>query len=344
MHRVRDCIGSVDWEMIFVDDDSPDGTADAVRMAAQVDHRVRVIHRIGRRGLASACVEGILSSSAPFVAIMDADLQHDETLLPRMLEECRRADLDIVIGSRYAPGGGIGEWGRGRAWLSRIATRMGKALLKTDLSDPMSGFFLMRRDAAVIAIRHGGNGIGYKILLHFLASTPGKLRSGEMPYQFRNRRAGESKLDSMVVWEYFLLLLHNFVGRVVPVRFIAFSLVGGIGVLVHLAELTALDRGVATPVVESQAVATIAAMTFNFWLNNMLTYRDMRLRGWGWLRGWLSFLLVCSVGAIANVGIASYLFGTKTFWVISAVAGIMVGAVWNYAVTALFTWRKARGD
>jgi dolichol-phosphate mannosyltransferase len=302
---------------------------------------VRCIQRIGRRGLASACIEGMLASSAPIVAVIDADLQHDERLLPAMLELMGREDIDVVVGSRYVESGGIGGWDESRAAMSRLATRLARVVLKADLHDPMSGFFMIRHDAVVACVKAGLSGIGFKILLDIFATSPTPLRHRELPYQFRNRVSGESKLDTNVAWEYFVMLLDKFLGRAVPIRFIAFSLVGGLGLAVHLAVLTALYKGGGTTFLVAQSVATLVAMTSNFALNNVLTYRDLRLRGWRLLRGWLSFVLACSVGALANVGVAQYLFERDSFWLSSAIAGILVGAVWNYAVTAVYTW-KAR--
>ncbi len=339
--RIAAALADVDWELIFVDDDSPDGTPAALREMAQSDRRVRCIQRIGRRGLASACIEGMLASSAPVVAVIDADFQHDERLLPEMFELIGRGNLDVVVGSRYSVNGGIAAWDKSRAAMSRLATRLARLVLKADLHDPMSGFFMIRRDAVVACVKAGVSGIGFKILLDLFATSPTPLRYRELPYQFRDRVAGESKLDTNVAWEYFVMLLDKFLGRVVPIRFIAFSLVGGFGLAVHLAVLTLLYKGIGMSFLAAQIDATMVAMTSNFALNNVLTYRDLRLRGWGLVRGWLSFVLACSVGALANVGIAQYLFEKQSFWVSSAVAGILVGAVWNYAVTAVYTW-KAR--
>ena len=342
VRRVGDRLTDIQWEIIFVDDDSPDGTADLVREVAQQNPRVRCLQRIGRRGLASACLEGMLASSAPILAVMDADLQHDEQLLRPMLVEIKRGELDIVVGSRYAEGGGLGEWDGGRASISRIATKLSKMVLKVDLKDPMSGFFMITREALFRCVRAGMSSIGFKILLDLFAASPQPLRFRELPYQFRARLAGESKLDSMVAWEYGLMLLDRVFGRVVPVRFIAFALVGSFGILVHLAVLATAYRYANVSFVSSQALATLVAMTSNFWLNNLLTYRDMRLRGWRVLRGWATFVIACSIGAVANVGVAAYLFERETFWIWSAIAGIIVGSVWNYAVTAVYTWSKPK--
>jgi dolichol-phosphate mannosyltransferase len=338
--RVAAALPDIDWEMIYVDDDSPDGTSATVRELAQRDSRVRCIQRIGRRGLSSACIEGMLASSAPFVAVIDADLQHDERLLPAMFDALKGDDLDVVVGSRYAEGGSMEGWDRTRAATSRFATKLSRLVLKADLQDTMSGFFMIRREVVERCAKAGMSGVGFKVLLDLFATSPEPLRCRELPYEFRNRFSGESKLDTMVAWEYFIMLLDHYLGRVVPIRFIAFSLVGLLGLVVHLIVLSLLFRGGGMSFLAAQASATMIAMTFNFVINNILTYRDMQLRGWKFLRGWLSFTLACSVGALANVGIATYLFNQRGYWLASAVAGVLVGAVWNYAVTAVYTWRK----
>ena len=329
----------ISWEVIFVDDDSPDETARAVIDLAARDPRVRCLHRIGRRGLSTACIEGMLASCAPYLAVIDGDLQHDETKLPDMLALLRADECEIVVGSRYVDGGGIGEWDSERASQSRFATSVAKRVLKADLSDPMSGFFMLKREVLEKTVRRL-SGIGFKILFDIFASAPEKLRFREVPYTFRTRSEGESKMDTQAIWDYGMLILDKLVGRYVPVRFVAFTMVGGIGVGVHLAVVAALYVWQDMGFVASQAIATYVAMTFNYAVNNALTYRDRQLKGWGWWKGLVSFTLACSVGALANVGIASYIFESQSQWLLAAGAGILVGAVWNYAVTMVYTWNK----
>ena len=340
--RIGASLKGIAWEIIFVDDDSADGTAERVRELARADSRIRLLRRVGRRGLSSACIEGMLATTAPFLAVIDADLQHDETLLPRMLACLQAEDLDIVVGSRYVSGGSVGDWNERRQAMSRFASRLAQRLIHADLADPMSGFFMLRAPALAACVGDL-SGVGYKILLDIFASSPRPLKFAELPYGFRQREHGESKLDNAVLWEYALMLLQKLVGPRIPVRFIAFSLIGGSGVLVHLGVLWLLNRLLGTSFLIGQAVAALVAMTTNFFLNNVMTYRDMRLRGRQLLWGWFSFVIACSIGAIANVGIATYLFEGDTGWVLSALAGILVGAVWNYAVTAVYTWRGKAG-
>ena len=327
------------WELIFVDDDSTDGTSGKVREIAQRDARIRIVHRIGRRGLSSACVEGIMSTAAPFVAVIDADLQHDESILPRMLKELRAGQTDIVVGSRYTEGGSVGEWSRARILASRIATRMAYRLTRTQLTDPMSGFFMLRRDVFESSLRRLST-VGFKILLDIVASAPSPPRVREIPYTFRLRTHGDSKLDSLVLWEYVQLILDKTFGHLIPIRFLSFALVGTFGVAVHFAVLAFVFKILGASFAVAQTVASIVAISNNFFLNNVLTYRDQRLKGRALLTGWLTFNMVCAFGAAANVGVADWLFVHDTFWAASAIAGVFVSVVWNYAMSSLFTWRQ----
>lgn len=340
VERLDRVLEGVSWEAIFVDDDSTDGTRDAVQALARRDPRVRLLHRIGRRGLASACIEGWLASSAPYIAVIDADLQHDERLLPEMLRALKSEPLDITIGSRHVAGGGTGTMSAGRVRISGFATRLGRRILRADIADPMSGFFMIRREAFDLAVRNL-SGIGFKILMDLFASSPEPLRFKELAYEFRSRTYGASKLDTLVAWEYVMLVGDKLVGHVIPVRFLSFALVGGIGLLIHLSVLGTSLRLLGFSFEASQAAATLIAMVSNFTLNNVLTYRDLRLRGWDFLRGLVSFFLVCAAGAVANVGVGTVLFDTVALpWWAAGVAGAVVGAVWNYAVSGVFTWRR----
>lgn len=329
------------WEAIFVDDDSPDGTANAARAIARSDSRVRVIQRIGRRGLSSACIEGMCATAAQLVAVIDGDLQHDETLLPQMLDALQRdAALDVVIGSRFTGDGGTGEWDSDRVAKSAFATRLSRFVLKADISDPMSGFFMIRTDL-VRALAPNLAAIGFKILLDIMTGSRKPLTFLELPYTFRTRAIGESKLDHVVAMEFLIALYDRMLGRYVPVRFALFSVIGAIGVAAHMAVL-AIMLAIGTEFLSGQIVAAFAAMTMNFFLNNALTYRDRRLRGFRpLLDGWVSFCVVCSVGLVANIGVAGFLHDVQSgTWAASALVGVLVGAVWNYALSSRFTWGR----
>jgi len=335
--RLSAVLASESWELIFVDDDSPDGTADLARALANRDERVRCIQRIGRRGLSTAVVEGALSSSAPFVAVMDADLQHDESILPAMLHELRSRNLDIVVGSRYVAGGSTGDWAESRKTISRVASRMARGLVPENLHDPLSGYFAVRTEALRDAAR-GLSGYGYKILLDLFVSASRPLRFAEVPYAFKPRVHGQSKLDSLVAWEYLMLLVDKRIGHLIAPRLLFFLMVGGSGLALHYVVLSTLYLGIGLAFPAAQLAGTVLAMTSNFFLNNLFTYRDQRLRGGKLARGLLSFYAVCGLGALANIGVAAYAFSQRVEWALSAAAGIIVGTLWNYLATARFTW------
>jgi dolichol-phosphate mannosyltransferase len=337
IERLNRALAGVRWEAIFVDDDSPDGTADVVRALARLQGNIRCVQRLGRRGLSSACIEGILSSTAPYIAVMDGDLQHDETLLPQMLARIKAERLDVVVASRYTEAGSVGDWQRSRVVISDVAGRLSRLVVKADLTDPMSGFFMVERDAFAAAMR-SLTGQGFKILLDFFASSPRPLAFAEVPLTFRQRLHGESKLDTLVAWEYLMLVLQKLVGPAVPVRFLLFSLIGALGVGTHLLTLWFGTHLLAIAFPVAQAAATVVAMTGNFLLNNLFTYRDRRLRGRGLVTGLVSFYAVCGAGAAANVGVASYVAGGHHSWWLAGLAGAAVSVVWNYAMSSIFTW------
>jgi dolichol-phosphate mannosyltransferase len=334
-----EALDTVSWEVIFVDDDSSDGTAQRIREISRRDRRVRCLQRIGRRGLTTACIEGALAASSPYIAVMDADMQHDEKLLPQMLAMLKSEPVDLVVGSRYVAGGGIGGLDAARANMSAFATRLSRIICKAEIADPMSGFFMLRREVLEAALRRL-SGQGFKILLDLLASSPRPLRFSELPYEFRERRRGESKLDTLVAWEYMMLIADKLIGHIVPVRFALFAFVGGIGLFIHLLVLWFALTVAGAAFNPAQAVAAVAAMTSNFFVNNIFTYRDRRLRGFALVRGLFAFYAICALGAVTNVGIAGYVFSRNEVWWLAGLAGIVVGSVWNYAVSSVFTWKQ----
>ena len=337
VERLTRALAGIRWEAIFVDDDSPDGTAEIVRALARLQGNIRCVQRLGRRGLASACIEGILSSAAPYIAVMDGDLQHDEALLPQMLAKIRAERLDVIVASRYTEAGSVGEWQRSRVVISDVAGRLGRLVVKADLTDPMSGYFMVERNAFTAAMR-SLSGQGFKILLDLFASSPRPLNFAEVPLTFRQRLHGESKLDTMVAWEYLMLVLQKLVGPAVPVRFLLFSMIGALGVGTHLLALWFGTHMLSIAFPIAQAIATIIAMTGNFLLNNLFTYRDRRLRGRRLISGLISFYAVCGAGGAANVGVAAYVAGGPHSWWLAGLAGAAVSVVWNYAMSSIFTW------
>ena len=336
--RLVQLLTSCDWEVIFVDDNSPDGTAAAARAIGASDSRVRCIRRIGRRGLAGACLEGMLASQARYVAVMDADLQHDEGLLVPMLEALRAGRADVAVASRYLDGGSAAGLSKQRSRVSRGSNTLVRLLLGIDLTDPMSGHFMIRRDA-LEAIAPSLSTQGFKILLDILATARGSLRTIELPSTFRERQHGESKLDSKIALDFAALVTAKLTNDAVSARFLLFCMVGLTGIGIHLSILSALlitnlSFGAA------QAFATIGAIAWNFVLNNLFTYRDQRLTGWHFVTGLIRFQVICAIGAISNVGIATWIYDYDETWWIAGLGGALIGTVWNFVVSAALVWRQ----
>jgi dolichol-phosphate mannosyltransferase len=349
VERLDKALAGIAWEAIFVDDNSPDGTSDEARKISQIDRHIRVIQRIGRRGLASAAIEGMMATAAPVVAVMDADHQHDPALLPGMLKAVASGECDVAVASRFAEGASTEEWGRpDRVRASNIANAIARKVTGVELSDPMSGYFMLPA-AKLRAAAPGLSGVGFKILLDILATAEGTMRVKEFPLNFAARAAGESKLDRTVVFEFLVGLYDKWLGRIIPTRFALFGTIGAVGVVVHMAVLSTflalagegLRGNVVTNFEVGQTLAALVAMTFNFFLNNALTYADKRLTGTAALtKGWIKFGMTCSVGLLANVGVAAVLvrFGFHEYP--AALAGIVIGSVWNFALSSKFVWGR----
>jgi len=336
---LKAALPDIAWELIVVDDNSPDGTSETAKKIAATDSRIRCIRRVGRRGLAGACLEGILASQAQYVAVMDGDLQHDEGLLKPMLALLRRDAANMVVATRYADGGSAAALSSQRAFGSRLATQLAHRLLKLDLSDPMSGFFMLRRELVEkIAPRLSTH--GFKILLDIVVTAGGSLRISELPFKFRQRRHGESKLDAGVALEYLGLLLAKATDDLVSLRFTLFCLVGALGIGVHFITLSLGYSLFGIPFVWAQALAMMVAIASNFVINNALTYRDRRLRGLTLLGGLLRFYLVSAAGLVSNIGVSDWLFVNAEKWWVAGLAGAVIGVVWNYVVASLFVWHS----
>jgi dolichol-phosphate mannosyltransferase len=341
VERIRQALSGLSWELVFVDDDSKDGTLEVLQRLAQSDRRIRYLRRVGRHGLSSACLEGMATTAAPVLAVMDADLQHDESILPRMLHALQTGQAELVIGSRYLQPQGDSERSASRRWLSTGGSALSRLVVRAPVSDPLSGYFMLTR-ALYERMIYRVSGRGFKLLLDILLSLPRAVKYQEVPYVFRERHAGESKLDTLVVVEYAHLLIDKTIGRIVPMRFVLFAAVGSIGACLHLALLAYFYLYLLKPFAVAQSVATLAAIAANFLLNNLLTYRDLRLKGWGFLRGLVFFYFVCAAGAVANVALASFLYATSMPWWFAGLIGALLGGVWNFAITSVLVWIKPR--
>ena len=336
--RLREVLAGINWEAIVVDDDSPDHTADAAREIGASDRRVRCIRRVGRRGLSGACLEGMLASQSPIVAVIDADLQHDDKLLPAMLATLQHGEADLVIATRVSPDGSAEGMSAGRGWMSRFATWLGRAVLSQHVSDPMSGFFMLKRELVErVAPRLSSQ--GFKILLDIMMTAGQPLRIAELPYRFGARQHGESKLGALVVLDFIGLLLAKATNDVLSGRFVLFCVIGSAGIGVHFVALAAAFRLAHLSFAWAQIVATAVAIGGNFVLHNLITYGDQRLHGWRFVAGMLQFYVVCLIGASANIGVSQWIFSNEPIWWVAGLAGGILGVIWNYLAASTFIWR-----
>jgi dolichol-phosphate mannosyltransferase len=339
--RIKYALSGAPWELIVVDDDSPDGTSSVAFALAAEDRRIRCLRRVNRSGLAGAVIEGWMSSSADFVAVIDGDLQHDESILPKMYEALAKGSANLAIGARLREGdrGGLSP---ARQALSDLGAWFFRRFAGAAVADPMSGFFMIRREiVSRLAPRLSPD--GFKILVDVILSAGGGLKIVEVPYVFRKRNAGESKLTPLVGIDFLGLVVHHATAGVLPIRFVLFATIGAGGLIVHIVTLWAVLHWFGMLTFDSgQLIATIVAMGSNFILNNEITYRPYRFHGVGMVAGFLAFALGCSVGALANIDVASWLYSADQTWWLAGLSGAFLSVVWNYAVSTNLIWRRRR--
>ena len=333
------------WEAIIVDDNSRDGTIEEARELARADARVKLIVRDRRSGLSSAVIEGVAASNAAYVAVMDADHQHDPALLPRMLDAVRGGEAQVAVASRYVAGGDdAGLASRPRSQGSRLANRLTRWLTGVKLSDPMSGYFLLP-GALAQTLSGRLSGIGFKVLIDLLASADQPLTVTEVPLVMGHRHKGQSKLDQTVAFEFLVALYHRVFGGIVPVRFALFGTVGAVGMVRSHGGIvgdSSLGR-------KRLCLCSGAGNTDSDDLQLLAQQladisRHPPQRGQGHSGRMAGILCSLRAGAVANVAVAGYLEGQGTWWAFAGLAGIMVGAVWNYALSSRFVWGGFRLD
>ena len=324
--------------VIVVDDDSRDGTSEFIKSTVFA-RDVLCLLRIGRKGLSSAVVEGILLADTPFVAVMDADGQHRPVDLMGMIGRQQATQAQLVVGSRFLVQAKQATHTGLRQRMSTIGNSLAQKASGTELSDPLTGFFLMDRELFVQNARRVHSG-GFKILLEILQALRGQaLRIEECQIEFRSRLAGESKLDTAVLLEFVEQLANHLTGGIIPYRFLGFALVGASGVAVHFAILSLLLFQASLSFPLSQTAATLTAIVWNYALNNRLTFRRNRRHGFAWFSGLAIYMLACGLGALANIGVASVMNQGHYSWWLSGIAGVIVGTVFNFCISRDIVWR-----
>lgn len=339
--EIQKHLGETSYEVVFVDDNSLDGTIEQIYQLIETYPNVRLIRRVDKRGLSSACIEGFASSNSEYLAVIDADLQHDPAILALMLAKIKQENLDIIVGSRFLGKSDIQGLSKIREKLSMIGNAISGFITGAKLSDPLSGFFMVKKSLIDQVIK-SLSGKGFKILLDIFSScklAKIRVKFGEVPIVFRKRNQGESKLDSLVMLEFLMVILDKLVGKYIPVRFVLFVMVGLSGLVLHMLIFTIMMQFMNLNFMPAQTLTTVIVMSSNFFINNAFTYRDKRLKGSKLIIGLLSFCLACSIGAFINVGISTFLYERGMMWLLAAFSGCVIGSIWNYGMTSFFTWK-----
>lgn len=334
------------YELILVDDDSPDRTWEyALSMQAKYPH-LRVMRRQQERGLATAVIRGWQVAQGKVLGVIDGDLQHPPEVLGKLLKAID-AGADVAVASRYAQGGGVGSWSGVRHFLSRGAIRVALFLLpevSSRLSDPMSGYFLLRREAIAECKL---DPIGYKILLEVMGR--GNIKQvADVGYTFHERTSGSSKVTWRQYEEFVRHLLRlRFATGNVPVgglgRFLRFGLVGLSGVIVDYFILLLLYKVLGLDFSLSKVVAVAIAIMNNFVWNDLWTFNDTARLAQGWqaiLIRFIRFAIACSLGAFINIGLAILLKESLGIhFIVANLIAIAASTAWNYMINLKFNWK-----
>lgn len=339
LEQIASALDGHEWEVIFVDDASTDGTTDAAYRLSVGNERVRLILRLWDRGLARSTIQGMLSAKGEMLCVMDGDGQHDPKFIPQLMALLHEGPYDTVSAARRLGGNAIesGALSKTREKLSQIGNSISSLIVGRRLDDPLTGFFLIRRDA-FLDVAPRLTDPGFKLLLDILHSKK-DMRHAELPFDFGSRMSGESKLDSFIVWQFATYLLSKLTRELLPPSLISFLIVGASGLLVHFSVLYVALAWAASFSV-AQLAATFVAASSNFLLNNLLTFRDRRLRGWKQFRGYCEFMAASSIGIIANVSAATITYDRLgQMIVLSTLAGIAIDTIWKFAVAKRLIWR-----
>ncbi len=334
--EIRRVLEKTVYEIIVVDDNSPDKTW--LYAINSINDNDVVIRRINIKGLSTAILDGIIFSLKSYTIIMDADLQHPPQYINDMIKKAEETDADVIIASRYIKGGGIEGWTKTRILISKGATLIAKLLLPStrSITDPMSGFFMVKRDK-VVANREKLNPKGYKILLEILEKCQ-PLKTIEVPYIFKSRVYGKSKLGSKTIIEYILHVL-NLSGW----RPIKFSIVGALGTLVNLGILYLLRRVYPYFIQNYFAIGSMLAIEvstiFNFVLHEVWTFSDRREGNM--LRRLILFHITILPGIVTQFIMSNLAFyGFSIDPLISQLIGITIGFPVNYVLSEIGIWKK----
>jgi len=350
---LQDRLADFDYEVVIVDDDSPDQTWRVALDAVTDDHRFSVIRRTSDRGLSAAVLTGMSMASGSVMVVMDGDLQHDPAAIPALVSKIIDDGAEVCVASRAVEGGSYGEFSSRRRFVSWVGAQMAHLFLQASVTDPMSGFFAISRqryDAVVNLV----NPRGFKILLEFLARGPRPVVA-EVGYRFGNRIHGTTKLTGSVVVAYLIALIELSVGRFISATFTAYCLVGLVGLTVRSGVQWLLSVGLLGAAVHPRWAVVLAvqlSIISNYALNNAFTFTSRRHRGWSRVGGLIRFQIVSIYGLFVHAGAMALLvdhsrdegaWGVAELWSIHRswpfIIGLGMAMIGNYYLNTTVTWR-----
>lgn len=361
--KLETVLKKFNYEILIVDDNSPDKTYDIAVRLGENNKRIRAIRRVHERGLSSAIVAGFANANGKYRIVMDADMQHDEKVLPLFIEKFREG-YDLVIGTRRAEGGGTKNWSWIRRFISRVASLMARIILVKKSTDPGSGFFGVSKEYFEKS-KDKLNPRGFKILLEFLALDD-KAKMAEVGYVFLPRIYGTSKLSTKVVLEFLIALYELRIGKVISLEFIKYSMVGLSGVAVNLVfqfigenyifkalalkpflSFSGSGTALLSHISRSQVAVALAieiSIFWNFILNNWWTFKNYKISGfWKLIRGFIVFNFVCLAGALINLSVFSIAMEKLSMNIyVANLTGIIFATMWNYLINVQTTWNEKR--
>lgn len=337
INEVEDSLQGHDYEIIVVDDNSPDGTSDLVKKYSKSNSKVSCIKRTWKKGLSSAVVEGVALSSKEHICVMDGDGQHNPKDLSKFINEFENQEIDLVIGSRFIGKKNTEGLSSSRNELSRFGIKITNFFLKSPVTDPLSGFFMAKRQS-LEGIRGSLYKDGFKILFDILMLDK-SLKFEEVAIDFRSRLKGESKLNISTLFNLAGQIFENLTQGLIPANFIVFAFVGTLGVVVHLASLNIL-LSFGIEFILGNLCSTLLAMCSNYFLNNYITFHNIHKLFSERLKGLLKYCFANSFSILANIGVASQFYLNDFSAFSSAMLGIMAGLILNYFLSVNLVFKK----
>ena len=329
----------INWEIIFVDDNSPDKTYEKIKSLKKDYSNIKVIKRLNERGLAGAVLTGLNSCSYEQIIIMDADLQHDPIFILKLLNKMYQNEASIVVASRFIKDSKSNNFHILREIGSKTMIKVFNLFSSIKLYDPMSGFFIIKKDL-FLKISKNLSSDGYKILADIILNIPKNVKVSQIPIDFKQRHAGESKMNLKVLWDLLLVIIHSFLKKYVPREYLSYIGVGMIGLSFHVMSLYLLYKIIDISFLISHLIATLIAIFVNYTLNNILTFYNNNLMGIKWLLGLINYYIFCSYGIFISFAIAKTLIGFNFNWFIAGLVGAFTASVWNFSMSKFIIWHK----